>query len=542
VCTLADRIDAALLAALAPPLRVVATFAVGHENIDLDAARRLGVHVANTPGVLTDATAEIAVALALACARRIAEGDRFTRAGRFEGWGPLAHLGHAIYGCTVGIVGAGRIGRRVATTLRRGFDCEILVHSRRAADAPDWRELGVRSVSLDELLARADVVSLHCPHTPETHHLIDARALARMKPTAVLVNTARGAIVDEAALVAALRAGTIAAAGLDVYEHEPAPRTGSRRAGERGAAAARRQRDARGARGDGAPVRGRGDRRAVGPPCGTSAGISFSGRSRLARYSYERLSAQDNAFLLFESANLPMHVASTQIFELGPLETADGGVDYAQIKRFIGSVLHRIPRYRQKLRAIPLEGSPVWIDDEHFELDYHVRHTSLPRPGTDAQLRRARRARDGAALDRARPLWEIWVVEGPRGRPLRADQQDPSLHDRRQLGRRSRPDPAVADARRDDPRGARVPAAARADRLRAPGRRRAATARDAVRARADCARSDARPRISGARSACARARCATCSRRRRWRCRRRRSTTRSVRTASSTGAPRRSRT
>ena len=107
----------------------------------------------------------------------------------------------------------------------------------------------------------------------------------------------------------------------------------------------------------------------------------------MASDSYERLPAQDNSFLLFETENLPMHVASTQIFELGPLETPEGGVDYAQIKRFIGSVLHRIPRYRQKLRAIPLEGSPVWVDDEHFELDYHVRHTSLPRPGSDEQLR-----------------------------------------------------------------------------------------------------------------------------------------------------------
>jgi glyoxylate reductase len=221
VCTLADRIDAALLESLAPPLRVVATFAVGYENIDLEAARRLGVHVANTPGVLTDATAEIAVALALACARRVVEGDRFVRAGRFTGWGPLAHLGHAIYRSTVGIVGAGRIGFRVAATLRRGFECEILVCSRSVPAGEDWRELGARFVPLDELLDRSDIVSLHCPLARDTHHLIDARALARMKPSAVLVNTARGAIVDEAALVAALRAGTIAAAGLDVYEDEP---------------------------------------------------------------------------------------------------------------------------------------------------------------------------------------------------------------------------------------------------------------------------------------------------------------------------------
>jgi len=222
VGTLADRIDAALLDALVPPLRVVATFAVGHENIDLGAARRLGVRVANTPGVLTEATAEIAVALALACARRVAEGDRFVRAGRFAGWAPLGHLGHAIYRCAVGIIGAGRIGFRVAATLRRGFDCEILVYSRTVPAAPDWqRELGAHFVSLEELLERSDVVSLHCPLSRETHHLIDASALARMKPNAVLVNTARGAVVDEVALVAALRAGEIACAGLDVYEDEP---------------------------------------------------------------------------------------------------------------------------------------------------------------------------------------------------------------------------------------------------------------------------------------------------------------------------------
>src|SRR5262245_1546989 len=135
----------------------------------------------------------------------------------------------------------------------------------------------------------------------------------------------------------------------------------------------------------------------------------------MARYSWERLSAQDNSFLLFETDHLPMHVASTQIFELGPLEPAEGGVDYAEIKRFIASVLHRIPRYRQVLRPIPLEGTPVWIDDAHFELDYHVRHTSLPRPGSDAQLRQLAARVMAQRLDRARPLWEIWVVEGLAG-------------------------------------------------------------------------------------------------------------------------------
>jgi glyoxylate reductase len=220
LCTLADPIDASLLAALAPPLRVVSTFAVGYENIDLEAARRLGVRVAHTPGVLTEATAEIAVALVLACARRVAWGDRVTRAGGFPGWSPLWGLGHGVHRKTVGIVGAGRIGRRVAEILHRGFACRILVSTR--SPRPDWqRELGAREAPLETLLAESDFVSLHCPLTPETRHLIDAAALARMRPTACLVNTARGAVVDEAALVTALRAGRIAAAGLDVYEREP---------------------------------------------------------------------------------------------------------------------------------------------------------------------------------------------------------------------------------------------------------------------------------------------------------------------------------
>jgi glyoxylate reductase len=220
VCTLADRIDRPLLEALAPTLRVVATFAVGYENIDTAAARDLSVRVAHTPGVLSDATAEVAVALLLACARRVVEGDARTRSGRFRGFGPLQDLGHSVYGKTVGVVGAGRIGWRVARTLRRGFDCEILVHSR--TPRPEWeREIAARFVALEELLETSDFVSLHCPLTPETRHLIDAASLSRMKSSAVLVNTSRGPVVDEEALVAALRSGGIAAAGLDVYEHEP---------------------------------------------------------------------------------------------------------------------------------------------------------------------------------------------------------------------------------------------------------------------------------------------------------------------------------
>jgi glyoxylate reductase len=220
ICTLADTVDAALLERLAPRLKVVATFAVGVNNIDLVAAARLGVAVCNTPDVLTDATAEVAVALILSCARRLGEGERLTRAGGFHGWAPLFHLGHAVTGRSLGIVGAGRIGRRVAEIMHRGFGCPILFHAR--SPRPDWEaELNARPLPLEELLTQADFVSLHCPLTPETRHLINARTLALMRGHAVLVNTARGPVVDEAALAEALRAGRLLAAGLDVYEHEP---------------------------------------------------------------------------------------------------------------------------------------------------------------------------------------------------------------------------------------------------------------------------------------------------------------------------------
>jgi glyoxylate reductase len=206
LCTLQDPVDRALMASLAPTLKVVANFAVGLDNIDLEAAQDLGIRVTNTPGVLTDATAEVAIGLMLACARRFREGDRIMRSGTFEGWEPLFHLGRSIYGSTVGIVGAGRIGRRVGETMEQGFGCRVLYH---------------RPTDLDELLAQSDFVSLHCPLTDQTRHLIDARRLRLMKRTAVLINTARGPVVDEAALVDALRGGMIAGAGLDVYEAEP---------------------------------------------------------------------------------------------------------------------------------------------------------------------------------------------------------------------------------------------------------------------------------------------------------------------------------
>ncbi|MCB9893850.1 MAG: D-glycerate dehydrogenase [Planctomycetes bacterium] len=221
ICTLADPLDASLIEDLGPQLKVIATYAVGYNNIHLEAAKARGIAVCNTPDVLTDATAEVAVGLMIACARRFADGDRLTRSGGFTGWAPMLHRGHGVYGKTVGIVGAGRIGKRVAATMKHGFGCEILYFSRE--DHVDWEnDLGAAKVELGELLQRSDFVSLHCPLTPDTRHLIDADMLKLMKPTSVLVNTARGPVVDEAALVAALKAGQIAGAGFDVYEHEPA--------------------------------------------------------------------------------------------------------------------------------------------------------------------------------------------------------------------------------------------------------------------------------------------------------------------------------
>ncbi len=217
LCLLTDRIDASVLEA-AKGCRVFANMAVGYNNVDVAAASRLGILVTNTPGVLTEATADLAWTLILGVARRAAEGDQEMRAGRFPGWGPLYMLGGDVTGSTLGLIGPGRIATAVAERAR-GFRMPLLYHGRRPS--PELDALGARQVSLDELLTSSDFVSLHVPLTPETRHLIDARALAKMKPTAYLINTARGPVVDEAALVEALKAGRIAGAGLDVYEDEP---------------------------------------------------------------------------------------------------------------------------------------------------------------------------------------------------------------------------------------------------------------------------------------------------------------------------------
>jgi glyoxylate reductase len=214
VCLLTDRIDATVLAAGAPRLKVVANVAVGYDNIDIDAAAARSVVVCNTPGVLDETTADLAFLLILAAARRAWEAESDLRAGTWPGWDIDQHLGRDVHGAVLGVVGFGRIGQAVARRAT-GFGMEVLHHTPRDTGLSGWRG------DLDRLLAESDIVTLHVPLTDETRHLIDARRLQLMKRDAVLVNTSRGPVVDEAALADALEAGVIFAAGLDVYEREP---------------------------------------------------------------------------------------------------------------------------------------------------------------------------------------------------------------------------------------------------------------------------------------------------------------------------------
>ncbi|GIW39950.1 MAG: D-glycerate dehydrogenase [Candidatus Binatia bacterium] len=220
VCLLTDRIDREVFDAAGPELRLVANMAAGVDNIDLEEARRRGVRVTNTPDVLTEATADLAWALLLACARRVVEGDRFVREGRFHGWEPDLLLGQELFGATLGIVGAGRIGRAVARRAS-GFGMRVLYTQRHRLPVETEAALGLSYVPLQELLERSDFVSLHCPLTEETYHLLGEEELRKMKPSAVLVNTSRGPVVDERALARVLRERGLFAAGLDVYEREP---------------------------------------------------------------------------------------------------------------------------------------------------------------------------------------------------------------------------------------------------------------------------------------------------------------------------------
>ncbi|MCK4366219.1 MAG: D-glycerate dehydrogenase, partial [Thermoplasmatales archaeon] len=218
LCLLSDPIDSDVIKS-EPKLKMIASYAVGHDNIDIKTATKRGIPVSNTPGVLTDATAEMAWALLFSVARRIVEADKFTRAGKFIGWGPMLMLGQDVANKTLGIVGAGRIGTAVALK-SKGFNMKILYvsgHSNKTLD----QELNAKKVDMSELLKESDFISLHVPLTDKTHHLISEKELKMMKKTAVLINTSRGPVVDEKALVKALKEKWIFGAGLDVYEHEP---------------------------------------------------------------------------------------------------------------------------------------------------------------------------------------------------------------------------------------------------------------------------------------------------------------------------------
>ena len=219
---LTDKVDDEFLDAAGPQLKVVANYAVGFDNIDVQACARRGVAVGNTPGVLTETTADLAFALLMASARRVAEGSRYVRDGRWKTWGPLLLLGPDVHGSTLGIVGFGRIGQAMAKRAH-GFGMRILYHDVQEVPEEVAVSLGATYLPLEKLLAGSDFVSLHVNLSPVTRHLINAETLAWMKPTAVLINTSRGPVVDQAALAAALRDGTIWAAALDVTDPEPIP-------------------------------------------------------------------------------------------------------------------------------------------------------------------------------------------------------------------------------------------------------------------------------------------------------------------------------
>lgn len=220
VSMLDDKIDAELMDAAGPNLKIVANYAVGYNNIDVEEATKRGIMVTNTPGVLTETTADFAWALMMAIARRVVEADRYVREGKFTGWGPMLLLGTDVYGATLGIVGFGRIGQAMARRAL-GFNMKVLYYDSNRAPEQVEKELKATFVDLPTLLKESDFVSLHVPLTKETYHLIGEKELKMMKKSAYLINTARGPVVDEKALVRALKEGWIRGAALDVYENEP---------------------------------------------------------------------------------------------------------------------------------------------------------------------------------------------------------------------------------------------------------------------------------------------------------------------------------
>lgn len=219
ICLLSDTIDADLLDR-AERLKIIANYAVGYNNIDVSAALARGIMVTHTPGVLTNATAELAFALIIALTRKIISADRFTRDGRFVGWDPLLLLGDELWGKTLGIIGMGRIGRNLAAKCL-AFGMSVIYYNRTPLDTETEIELSAEYRTLDDLLTSADVISIHAPLTDQTHRLLDRRALAKIKPETYIINTARGEIIDEQVLAEALAAGRLKGAGLDVYENEP---------------------------------------------------------------------------------------------------------------------------------------------------------------------------------------------------------------------------------------------------------------------------------------------------------------------------------
>jgi len=218
---LTDKIDSAVLRAAGPELKIAANYAVGYDNIDLAAAKKRKVIVTNTPGVLTEAVAEHTFALLMSAARRIVESDKFTRAGKYKAWAPELLLGQQLQGKTIGIIGLGRIGTRVGEIAALGYKMKVIYFDRGRSNRELDRAIGSRAVTMRKLLTASDFISLHVPLTPKTKHMIDARELKTMKRGGILLNTSRGAVINEKALASALKAGIIRGAAIDVFEHEP---------------------------------------------------------------------------------------------------------------------------------------------------------------------------------------------------------------------------------------------------------------------------------------------------------------------------------